>query len=425
MSALVEDHPINELILKPEETQTETLLESQTAEPQAATKDDQEEGPIASELPNEEPREPEAEAPVQPTSNRLVSLDAFRGLTVLGMLLVNNVALNTQTPKQMLHADWSGEVSLADLVFPWFLLIVGVAIPYAAASRQAHGEAFWRFVPKVFGRAFTLVLIGCLIDSSAAHRPLFDLNVLQLIGLAYLVAALLYPLSLSARALLAMLLLGVHWYVLKFVPQPGAAAGTFTPDQNAVAYLNQAYFQRYHLNGLFSVLPAAAMILIGTALGNILRRESLRPWRRALAVWCLGVFLVALGWLVSLDLPFNKPVWTSSFILFTAGCGALALGCFYSVLDIKQWRWGALPLLVLGSNPIFAYVAPILIKIYILQGWTWTENGKEWPLQTALLHASVAHWGRVEGGLVYTACYVLFWWLMLFAMYRKRIFLRV
>lgn len=374
--------------------------------------------------------EPSAEAAPEPlskpTANRLLSLDAFRGLTILGMLLVNNIALDNRTPKEMLHADWSGAVSLADLVFPWFLLIVGVAIPYAAASRQARGEPYWRFVPKVFGRAITLVLLGCLIDSSASHTPVFDLNVLQLIGLAYLVGGLFSPLPLALRGLLAAVLLGAHWYILKFLPQPGAAMGTFTDSQNAILYLNQTYLARFHLSGLVSVIPAAAMVLIGTCIGDTVRRESQRPWGKFFVLCAAGAALVALGWLWSRAIPFNKPCWTPSFILYTAGWGVLALGTFYAVLDVKKWRWGALPLLVLGSNAIFAYVAPILVKFYILQGWTWPgPNGNPWPLQEALLHAGIVHWGRLRGGLVYTLGYVLVWWIVLFVLYRRRIFLRV
>ncbi len=362
----------------------------------------------------------------KPTSNRLISLDAFRGLTILGMLLVNNVALDNRTPKQMLHADWSGAVHLADLVFPWFLLIVGVAIPYAAASRHEHGESYWRFVPKVFGRAITLVLLGCLIDSSASHRPVFDLNVLQLIGLAYFVGALIYQLPMALRGLLAAVLLGTHWYILKFMPQPGAATGTFTEAQNAVIYLNQTYLNRFHLSGLVSVIPAAAMVLIGTGLGDLLRRGSLRPWRKFFALCGAGAAMVVLGWLWSRAIPFNKPCWSPSFILYTAGWAALTLAAFYAVLDVQKWRWGALPFLVFGSNAIFAYVAPILVKFYILQGWAWPgPNGKPWPLQTALLHASVVHLGHVRGGIAYTLAYVLVWWTVLFVLYRRKIFLRV
>jgi predicted acyltransferase len=368
---------------------------------------------------------PVTETP-KPTPNRLLSLDAFRGLTILGMLLVNNVALDRRTPKQMLHADWSGAVHLADLVFPWFLLIVGVAIPYAAASRKTRGESYWRFVPKVFGRAITLVLLGCLIDSSAQHKPVFDLNVLQLIGLAYFVGALIYPIPPLLRGIVAAALLGAHWYILKHLPQPGAATGTFNEAQNAIIYLNQTYLSRWHLSGLVSVIPASAMVLIGTGIGDLLRLEAMRPWRKFAALCATGVVLLGLGLLWSHSIPFNKPLWSPSFMLYTAGWGALALAGFYAILDMFRWRWWAMPLLVFGSNAIFAYVAPILVKFYILQGWTWPgPGGKPWPLQTALLHASIVHWGPFHGGLVYTLGYVLVWWVVLFVLYRRGIFLRV
>ena len=396
-------------------------------EPEDASTDvvtDSGEAAEAEDAPVSERTQPEQE--VKPTPNRLLSLDAFRGLTILGMLSVNNIALDQATPKQMLHADWSGAVHLADLVFPWFLLIVGVALPYAAASRIDKGEPYWRFVPKVLGRAITLILLGCLIDSTAAHRPLFDLNVLQLIGLAYCVGALVYPLGPTMRSVLAVGLLGVHWYILKFMPQPGAAPGTFNETHNAIIYLNQTYLARYHLSGLVSVLPASAMVLIGTIMGDIFHSKTLLPWRKAGIIGAIGIVLIVLGYAASHDIPFNKPLWSPSFILFTAGWGGVALGTMYVILDVKRWRWWALPFLVFGSNAIFAYVAPILVKLFILQGWTWPgPDGKLWPLQTALLHSSIVHFGKIQGGLFYTASYVLIWWIVLFVMYRRHVFLRV
>ena len=121
---------------------------------------------------------------------RLLSLDAFRGLTIAGMLLVNNIALDSRTPAQLTHAPWNGGVRFADVIFPWFLLIVGVAVSYSAASAKKKELSFWRVDLKILGRVLALVFLGCLIDSSLAKRPVFDLNVLQLIGLAYGVASI-------------------------------------------------------------------------------------------------------------------------------------------------------------------------------------------------------------------------------------------
>jgi predicted acyltransferase len=216
---------------------------------------------------------------------------------------------------------------------------------------------------------------------------------------------------------------------LRHVPQPGVGLGVFTEEHNVVAYWNRIYLQRFHLNGLVSVIPTSALVLIGTALGDVLRQERWRPLRRMAMLVAAGLGLLAAGWLVHLDLPFNKPAWTASYILWTAGWASVTLGVFYGLLDVGGWRAWAFPFLVFGSNAIFAYVAPILTKIYVLQGWVWPAppvvGQKPLSLQEGLLHTCVVHWGRLDGGMLYTAGYVLVWWLALFMLYRKRIFLRV
>ena len=220
--------------------------------------------------PDETPDLPPAPDPGPPP--RLMSLDAFRGLTIFGMLLVNNIALNRRTPAQLLHAPWNGGVHFADLVFPWFLLIVGVAIPYAWASHRRSGWGHGRYLLKALSRAVALVLLGCLIDSSIARTPLLDLDVLQLIGLAYFVAAVVAMLLPTVpRLLVAAAFLLAHWYVLRFVAAPGVPAGTFEPTRNVIAYVNGRYLAPWHLTGLVSVVPAAALVLIGTGFGDLLR----------------------------------------------------------------------------------------------------------------------------------------------------------
>src|SRR5574340_20636 len=233
---------------------------------------------------------------------RLTSLDAFRGLTILGMLIVNNIALDTATPTTLTHAPWNRGVYLADLVFPWFLLIVGVALPFSVASQRAKGVAGWRAAAKAASRTALLVLLGCLIDSSTAKRPLFGLGVLQLIGLAYLVGALLYRLPHYARIGAAAALLVGHWALLRFVPVPGVGAGVFTEQANLVKYVNDIYLRPFHLAGLLSVAPTAGLVLIGTMVGDLLRAARLTPGRKLAALQLLGVGLAVAGWLWNLDL---------------------------------------------------------------------------------------------------------------------------
>lgn len=377
-----------------------------------------------------EPPPPPAEAPA-PASGatpRLMTLDAFRGLTIFGMLLVNNIALDWHTPPQLMHAPWNGGVHFADLVFPWFLLIVGVAIPYAWASHRKKGWGYGRYLLKAVSRAIALVALGCLIDSSIAKRPLFDLDVLQLIGLSYLVAAAIaMALPVLPRLAAAAAFLLGHWYVIRHVPVPGMPTGTFEPTRNVIAYVNQHYLSSWHLAGLISVVPASALVLIGTGYGDLLRWERFAPFKRFLFVMASGAALTLLGWLWHFSLPFNKPLWTASYILYTGGLGALLLGTLYVLLDVKNttgfWKVWALPLVIFGSNAIVAYVTPILVKLYILRVWTWP--GTHVPLEQAFLHSAVRRWGTVNGGWHYTLAYIGIWWLVLVILYRRKIFLRV
>ncbi len=366
------------------------------------------------------------EKPAEAKSSRLVSLDAFRGLTIVGMLLVNNIMLDTATPKQFTHAGWNEGLNFADLVFPWFLFIVGVAIPYAIASHKKKGLPLWKFDLKALSRAVTLVLLGCLIDSSIYRRPIFDLNVLQLIGLAYLVAALMYELPVVRRLIVAGILLLAHWATIRFLPIPGVGAGIFTESQNIINHFNQVYLQPYHLNGLTSVITTSALAMIGTVIGDILRAEPDDRRMKLIRLVVSGSILTIIGAVWSLDVPFNKPLWTSSYVVYSTGLGILVLSAFYLLIDMRGWKAWAFPFVIFGMNAIVAYVLPILVKVYIFQEWMWDmSDGTHLPLGEAIPHWFFIHLGHVTGGWAYTAAYIVFWWLVLLQMYRKKVFVRV
>jgi len=360
---------------------------------------------------------------------RLVSLDAFRGLTIAGMLLVNNIALDGRTPAQLTHAPWNGGVRFADLIFPWFLLIVGAALPFSAAGARRKGAGGGRYGLRVLGRVLALVFLGCLIDSSLLKRPLFDLNVLQLIGLAYGVGALLSLLPVWLRLPVALGLLTGHTAVIQHLPVPGLGRGVFREDANAIEYLNRAYLSRRHLSGLVSVVPTAALVLLGTVIGDTLRRERWKPLEKIVILLVFSGLLTTSGWAWHFSLPYNKPVWTASYILFTAGLGGFVLTLLYALVDAGTWKWTqwlALPLVVYGSNAIAAYVGPILIKVFILRVWTWEmPGGTRETLEQALLHTATAHYGPVGGGWLYTLGYLLVVWLALLELRRRKLFLRV
>lgn len=355
-------------------------------------------------------------------AERLLSLDALRGLTILLMLLVNNMALDVATPIILTHASWNAGIYLADLVFPWFLFCVGVAIPFSYSSFKKKGMSEWRYDLRILARTLTLFLIGLLLDSSIAGRPIFTLGVLQLIALAYLVGVFLYDLPLLRRLIVAGALLILYWAAIKFIPIPGAGPGLFEQDLNLIRHINLNYLARFNLSGLPSVIPTAALVMIGTAIGDLLRRADKSHGWKLLALFISGAILAGLGLLWNFHLPFNKPVWTPAYIVFTAGLATLALCLLYLTIDMFKWgRQWSYPLLVFGSNAILAYVAPILVKVLILQQW---QVGNI-SLQQWLLNFSINNFGRITGGWTYTLAYIFVWWLVLWQLYRKKLFLRV
>lgn len=367
---------------------------------------------------------PEVKEPAKPA--RLLSLDAFRGLTIVLMLLVNNIALDVYTPKHLTHASWNAGVNLADLVAPWFLFCVGVAIPFSAASFAKTGKPAWHQDLKILRRGALLVGLGCLIDSTLYNGPVFCLDVLQIIGLAYIAGALLYDLPLSRRMGIAGALLIGYWAAIKFLPIPGVGTGLFEQSRNFIAHLNRTYLMPFNLTGLPSIVPTTALVLIGSAIGDLLRRRDREPMWVVAWLMLIGVALTIGGIIWNSSLAFNKPLWTPSYILLSAGTGSLVLGLFYLIIDAHKWSKWSFPLVVFGSNAIVAYVAPILAKLWILGRWHVNVPGHgAVPVLQRILDVTVEHLGRVPGGWLYTIGYIAVWWLVLWQLYRKKLFLRV
>jgi predicted acyltransferase len=379
-------------------------------------------------------------------TRRLLSLDAFRGAVIAGMLVVNNVPWTSATPRQLMHAPWGGGVTFTDMILPWFMLAMGVAMPQSHAVRGPAWFRIWR----VARRAVALVALGVLIDSLEAHQLALNIDVLQLLGLSYLVAAALGGLPPAARFAAAAVLLGGHAALLAFVPVPGSAPGLLSERHNIVQYLNDTYLARYRVAGLLSVAPAAALALIGGMAGGVLRRGvlparpggsgapvqpapqprggrgALRPAVAAATVGLGGLALAAAGWTWGAVLPPSKFLWTSSYVLLAGGTGLVLLAGFYSLADVAGWGAVAAPLAVLGVNAIVAYVVPILFKLLVLDTWhAHTTTGASVSLHSAIIDGLIARVGTVPALWLYTGAYVLVWWLALMPLYRARIYVRV
>lgn len=328
------------------------------------------------------------------------ALDAFRGLTVLLMLLVNN--LPPGAPSWMGHGLFGHSYYLADWVFPWFLLAMGAAIPLSRRSFLRRGLPGWRYEVRLLRRALLLFLLGLGLTSLQVGRPVFALDVLQLIALAYLWAAWLYDLPPLRRLLLALLFLLGYGAALLLVPVPGVGAGVYREDANLPLHLNRTYLAPLGLRGLPSAVPTGGFALLATFLG-----EALLEGRRG-RILALGLWGLLLGLLGQSLLPPDKTYWTPPYLFL-----ALGVGAFLLLLLEGLPPWAQVPLRPLGANPLLAYILPLALKLTLLKA----------PL-AALLALLTARFG-VLGGWAWTAGYILGWWLVFFGFYRWRFFFRL
>lgn len=334
---------------------------------------------------------------------RFIALDALRGLAIVLMLLVNNFGVADETPKPLRHAGWEGGVHLADLAFPWFLFCVGVALPFSFASFKRSNQPAWKYDLKVLKRTLILIAIGAVLDSSSDHQiELFSIGVLQTIAIAYMISAFLYELPAHRRLGMAGIFLVIYWAAIKFVPVPGVGAGAFSENQNFIIHLNRTYLGQVGLWNLPRLIPTTALVLIGTAIGDLVRKKEVESLRKAGYLTVIGMVLMVGGYLWNINLPYNKPIWTPSYILLSAGTGAFLLGIFSMIIDTGGWQSWTYPLVVFGSNAILIYVLPIIVKALVLS-----------PL------------GIYVGGWLRVVPFVLFWWLVSWALYREKIFVKL
>lgn len=357
------------------------------------------------------------EAPAK-KSPRLTSLDAFRGATVALMLLVNNLALDQATPAQLVHAPFGEWARLADLVFPWFLLCAGLSLPFSYRSAVRRGLSYGAWARKALVRAVGLLFLGMALDSAINRQLTLGLGVLQLIGLASLVAALAMPLKPLVRGLIAAGLLAAYGAALAWIPVPSQGVRAITEHVNLVLYVNDVYFRPLGLRGLPSVVPTAALVIMGSLVGGALAREARRRW---VVLSGLGIAAVGAAWFM-LGHPMAKEIWTAPYILFSGGLGTAIVGLLAVLLDGRPWAGIAAPLNVFGANPLVAYAGPILLKTLVLQVVT-LADGK--TIQQDWLASMQARFGPVGGGWAYTLGYMALTWVVLAWMRARNVALRI
>ncbi len=294
-------------------------------------------------------------------TQRLRALDVFRGLTVAGMILVN-CSGSDDVYRLLEHAPWHG-LTFADLVFPSFLVILGVSSAFSFSARRERGQGPGEIARSAARRAAALFLLGLLINA-VLYRGTAGVRwpgVLQRIAVCALGTSgfLLLERPAFEPAAAAALLAG-YWLLLARVPVPGHGAGVLTPEGNLASWLDRRLIGGHMMTpledqeGLLSTLPAFATALLGLIAGRRLLREGTGR-RAALRLGAAGLGLAALGWAWSLSFPFNKHLWTSSYALAAGGSCLAGLAACLLLCPERPARWAG-PFESLGRHALAAYV---------------------------------------------------------------------
>lgn len=307
---------------------------------------------------------------------RLLSLDFFRGLTVAAMILVNNPGSWSDIYAPLEHSGWNG-CTPTDLVFPFFLFMVGISVTYALSNRKADTSGHTKLILHILRRAVILFAIGMsfrLIPSFDFHNVRIP-GVLQRIAIVFLVISLLYLKTGSkTRIWLCFGFLVIYYLLLTVVPVPGVGAPDLGPETNLGAWLDRTLLGERHLwkqsrtwdpEGILSTLPAISTGLLGIMTGDWLRRKDKQDAEKTAWLFSCGFIAVLAGLIWNEFFPINKSLWTSSFVLFTAGLAAMGLALSYWIIDVQGYKSLTPPFVAFGRNAITAYVLSSAIPSFI------------------------------------------------------------
>ena len=400
------------------------------------------------------------------TRERLTSLDVFRGLTVAGMLLVNDPGTWSAIYPPLEHAEWNGWTP-TDLIFPFFLFIVGITTQLSMNARRARGDDESDIRRQILRRGLLIFLFGFLVNGfpfiawgPVAGNPdpslwvrFIDrllhwrvMGVLQRIGLAYLISALIATrVQVKTQVKVIAALLFGYWFVMTVLPVPGSGGtpGLLLLGNGATTW--QGYFDRMFLDwssyglgnhlwvssltwdpeGILSTSGAVCTALLGNLAGRWIAQP--KPLvERLNGLFAAGALAMMAGLMWHWSFPINKSLWTGSYVVFTAGLAALSLATIMWLVDAQQWRWWTKPWIIYGMNPMVAFVGSGVLARLIYSIIKVTYNGKRIALQAAIYQSMFASWlSPKNASLAFALAFVAFWYAVLSFLHRRNIVLRV
>ncbi len=381
--------------------------------------------------------------PVEAPSTRLVSLDAFRGATIAGMILVNNPGNWSTTYPQLLHSRWNGW-TFTDMIFPFFLWIVGVSIQFAFTKRLQRGTTKGRLMMHAVRRSLIIFGLGLLLNgfpfgllgdtfSFATWRiP----GVLQRIAVCYLVSSAIFLSSgPMIEAAWVVALLGLYWIASMVIPVPGYGAGLLEPT-GSLAWFIDSHLLSGHTwvwapapgfdpEGILSTLPAIATTLMGVLTGRWLQgphsKEEKTAW-----MFVVGNVLLLVGVILDMWMPFNKNLWTPSYAILMCGWALICLAVFYWLIDVKGYSKWSKPFFVFGVNAIAVYVlselVAILLGVITLPG----SDGVLVPLQQWIFQSIFLPLASpIKASLFFAICFDLLMFAFVWGLWKKSIVIKV
>ena len=373
-------------------------------------------------------------------TDRLISLDALRGFDMFwiigGDALFHALAKYTGWPvlnlmsEQLTHKYWEG-FNFYDMIFPLFLFIAGVAMPFSINKRLEMGHTKKQIYQHAVKRLFILILLGLLLANRGIQN--FDwenyryTHVLVRIGIGWFFATVIY-LNTKIRGQLSWFvgLLLAYWAIMMFIPVPGYGAGILTPEGNFAGYFDRLFLPgRFYYEyfpgildpeGILGHISGVAMGLMGVLTGQFLitKKENLTGLKKGLLLAVAGIIFLGIGLVWDMAFPIIKKIWTSSFVIYAGGWSLILLSIFYLLIDVwKLKKWWSSFFIVIGSNAIFIYVCQSRVLDFQ-------------RMSDFFFKGLINYFSDPSAQMVIASfTYLLVSWLFLYFMYKRKIFIKV
>lgn len=350
-----------------------------------------------------------------------------------GMILVNNPGSWSDIYPPLRHAEWNG-CTPTDLIFPFFLFIVGTSIHYAYQDKREEGLTKKVFL-KILKRASIIFLLGLFLTLF----PKFNFEtvripgVLQRIGVVFFVASILYLTTTWLTQLrVAVILLVSYYLMMTLIPVPGVGPPSLEAETNLGAWLDRLLLnghlwvqsKTWDPEGVLSTIPAIATAILGMLAGKLLSGEKTASDK---VVWLFftGSVLIVLGLGWGMIFPINKPLWTSSYVLYTGGIAMQFLACCYWLVDVQGFKKWAMPFVYYGVNALFVFVASALL-VKSLSRVKITDGENEVSFLRYVYQYGYTTWlSPLNASLLYAITLVLIFLVVLWWMYKRKIFVKI